>query len=259
LETHHHSKTEKKRWTHYIWEFVMLFLAVFAGFVAENLRENFVERKREKQYILSLVDDLEKDTAIIYRISRINIKMARGQDSLIELMNNRPDTGDVSKKAYRYYFIYTTNFPQVEFNERTMSQLLNAGNMRLIEDRSISDSIMAYSISTKYVKEQGKAYEEYFKKTLDLSSSVFDFTYARADLHEDFSVTPKISKLPPKLLTSDPVVLKKYAISLALSKAILQQYILNLKQIKDKAVALKALLRREYHLKDEKEEKPPGK
>jgi hypothetical protein len=30
--------TSRKKWTHYFWEFLMLFLAVFCGFLAENLR-----------------------------------------------------------------------------------------------------------------------------------------------------------------------------------------------------------------------------
>src|SRR5215213_11711783 len=39
MEVHHHSHTERKRWQHYLFEFFMLFLAVFAGFLAENWRK----------------------------------------------------------------------------------------------------------------------------------------------------------------------------------------------------------------------------
>ena len=42
MEVHHHSSpapggshTPRKKWTHYFWEFLMLFLAVFCGFLAE--------------------------------------------------------------------------------------------------------------------------------------------------------------------------------------------------------------------------------
>ena len=63
MEVHHHSHTERKKWTHYFWEFLMLFLAVFCGFLAENQREHFVERKREKEYIRSMIEDLKLDTS----------------------------------------------------------------------------------------------------------------------------------------------------------------------------------------------------
>ena len=44
MELHHHAHHEgKKNWKSYFWEFLMLFIAVFCGFLAENLREPFKE------------------------------------------------------------------------------------------------------------------------------------------------------------------------------------------------------------------------
>jgi len=247
METHHHQNTEKKKWNHYIWEFLMLFLAVFAGFIAENLRENFTERKRENKYIASLIDDLKKDTTLIDQVSRISLKLARGQDSLIDLLNDVRDTAGISQKAYHYYFAYTTRFVEVDFSQRTISQLLNAGNMRLIEKQGVSDSIMDYNLTTHYVEEQGKAYDEYFKKTLESSSSIFDFTYARINLDNNFNATPKMAMFSPKLLTADPSALKSYAIKLSLLKTILQGYVVTLVGAKQEAVALLRILNRNYH------------
>ena len=51
MEVHAHTHTERKKWTHFLWEFLMLFLAVFAGFLAENQREHYTEHKRGLQYI----------------------------------------------------------------------------------------------------------------------------------------------------------------------------------------------------------------
>ena len=61
MEVHHHSHTERKKWTHYLWEFLMLFLAVTLGFFVENQREHYVENKREKKYIQSFYEDLTAD------------------------------------------------------------------------------------------------------------------------------------------------------------------------------------------------------
>src|SRR5439155_1065169 len=75
MEVHAHTHTERKKWTHYLWEFLMLFLAVFCGFLAENQREHIVEQKREKQYIKSFCEDLAADETdlqtIIDRLSKI--------------------------------------------------------------------------------------------------------------------------------------------------------------------------------------------
>ena len=66
MEVHHpHHPTHKKKWTEYLLEFLMLFLAVFLGFIAENLREISVEKHRAKEYMHSLIEDLEADTSNI--------------------------------------------------------------------------------------------------------------------------------------------------------------------------------------------------
>lgn len=39
----------------------MLFLAVFLGFVAENEREHHVEKRKEKELIISFGNDLQKE------------------------------------------------------------------------------------------------------------------------------------------------------------------------------------------------------
>ena len=55
MEVHAHTHTERKKWIHYFWEFLMLFLAVFCGFLTENFREGQVEHHREKEYMASLM------------------------------------------------------------------------------------------------------------------------------------------------------------------------------------------------------------
>ena len=55
MEVHAHTHTARKKWTHYFWEFLMLFFAVFCGFLAENQREHLIEHKREKVYMVSML------------------------------------------------------------------------------------------------------------------------------------------------------------------------------------------------------------
>ena len=62
MEVHAHAHTARKKWTHYFWEFLMLFLAVFCGFLAEYQLEHKIEKTREKQLCPSLVEDLKNDT-----------------------------------------------------------------------------------------------------------------------------------------------------------------------------------------------------
>ena len=62
MEVHHHGHQEgKKTWKSYIWEFLMLFFAVFCGFLAEWRLEVMIENHREEEYIHSIVEDISAD------------------------------------------------------------------------------------------------------------------------------------------------------------------------------------------------------
>jgi hypothetical protein len=62
MEVHTHAHTERKKWTHYFWEFFMLFLAITLGFFVENQREHYVERQRAKEFAYNLLFDISTDT-----------------------------------------------------------------------------------------------------------------------------------------------------------------------------------------------------
>jgi len=55
MEVHAHTHTDRKKFTHYFWEFLMLFLAVSAGFYAENLREGIIHKEQVKTNMQSLL------------------------------------------------------------------------------------------------------------------------------------------------------------------------------------------------------------
>ncbi len=88
METHspHVHHNSGKKFSHYFYEFLMLFLAVFCGFLAENIRENSVERHREKEYILSMIEDLKTDTTNINIQAKSRSDRKQRLDSLSHLL-----------------------------------------------------------------------------------------------------------------------------------------------------------------------------
>src|SRR5436309_1232904 len=88
MEVHAHSQTVpiaigSKKFTHYLWEFLMLFLAVFCGFLAENIREHTVEHQRAKQFALSMLSDIKEDTAALNTAIGSGNKKIKAIDSLV--------------------------------------------------------------------------------------------------------------------------------------------------------------------------------
>ena len=88
METHK-IKSSRKTFYHYLFEFVMLFLAVTAGFFADNLREENVEHHRELKYMHTLVEDLKKDINEIDRIRPLRIAREDSIGTLISLLTKK--------------------------------------------------------------------------------------------------------------------------------------------------------------------------
>ncbi len=98
MEVHHHSHSslEKKNWKSYVWEFLMLFLAVFCGFLAEYYLEHRIEKEKGKQYVQSMIEDMKSDSAKIDKALSGIEKQKSGLDSLSLLFSEPP-------KSDKYY------------------------------------------------------------------------------------------------------------------------------------------------------------
>ena len=144
MEVHQHTHTPRKKWTHYFWEFLMLFLAVTLGFFVENQREHYIEAKRERQYIQSFYEDLTADERDLQ--SNINFLRAQAQqaDSLHALMKNIT-TKQPANLVYMYLRGVVRGTAGLLYpNDKTIVQLRNAGGMRVIKNKSVSDSMALY-------------------------------------------------------------------------------------------------------------------
>src|SRR5437773_1038348 len=119
MEIHHqhhhdHPQHKEKVWKHYALEFFMLFLAVSAGFFVENFRDHLVDRKHEKEYMQSLLNDLSTDITRIDSVIFRDTETKRQCDSLFMLLSLN-DYTDKSGSIYfnarqislRYFFYIT--------------------------------------------------------------------------------------------------------------------------------------------------------
>src|SRR3569623_500802 len=93
MEVHHHPHVEKKGFKEYFLEFVMIFLAVTLGFFAENIREHFVDKTHEKEYIHSFYEDLSNDERelpiLINSIERQQLQTADSLQAILPGMNSK--------------------------------------------------------------------------------------------------------------------------------------------------------------------------
>src|SRR6187431_353606 len=87
MEVHTHSHTPRKKWSHYFWEFLMLFFAVFCGFLAEYKLEHVIENQRERTLMRSLTEDLRSDEITLTNYFNWRTEINRDFDSLLLLLS----------------------------------------------------------------------------------------------------------------------------------------------------------------------------
>jgi hypothetical protein len=174
MEVHAHTHTERKKWTHYLWEFLMLFLAVTLGFFVENQREHYIEHQREEQFIKSLFNDIASDTANIVKVINTRTIKERMLDSISYMMNS-PNPAGFIKQIYPYAVLIGRTLPyRFVPNDGTMQQLKNSGALRLIRNRAVVDSIAKYDISVRNILGQYAVEENQIEHYRTAGAKIFD-------------------------------------------------------------------------------------
>ena len=129
MEVHAHAHTARKKWTHYFWEFLMLFLAVFCGFLAENQREHYIENQRAKKFAASIIEDLQGDTAEIHLNKKTIESFFQSSDRVLsELKKPRSFQNDTILQINGVSGLFEFNYfdPQMGNYE----QMKNSGSLR---------------------------------------------------------------------------------------------------------------------------------
>jgi len=247
MEVHAHSHTPRKKWTHYFWEFFMLFLAVTLGFFVENQREHLIEHRREKQFIKSYVEDLEADKVrLSFQIPLFQDKISK-IDTMVSLISGiSPKTG--SNRTY-LYFSDASWFYKFFPVDRTMQQLKNAGGMRLLRNITAVDSILAYDRETKFIQIhiETSLYKN-AQNLKDLEYKLYDFSLI-AGWGQGKSRSTLQYPVSASMLSYDAFLLSEYKNKLIDAQrdyASQYNYLFNLKS---RAERLIELLKKEYHLK----------
>jgi hypothetical protein len=140
METHAHDlhKAPGHGWKHYLFEFFMLFLAVFCGFLAENWREHLAEKQRATDLAHSFYDELKRDSA---SIQTVQIRRIRRDSALTYLKKYFRDSSVTNcSKAFGINFTYAFEIfsPYLfEPKDAILDQLKNSGSLRYFKSMEL--------------------------------------------------------------------------------------------------------------------------
>jgi len=245
VHKHPHHVTHKKKWAEYLLEFFMLFLAVFLGFIAENIREHKVERNREKEYLRSMFEDLKTDTSTINTFYNNADSAINKIDSLITLLR-RPDREKYGKTLYYFARVITTRLGRIVLTDRAFEEMKSSGSLRLINNEKLSDSISHYYAEQTRFKEQAELQIIRMTAYSELVTEIFDGAVFQQMLQRfPYKVNPPNSN--PPLLTNDPALINKLIGQLHYYSAIIVINSSFAKQKSEHTVNLIEMLKKEYN------------
>ena len=250
MEVHHHSHTERKKFTHYIWEFLMLFLAVFCGFLAENQREHMLENQRAKQYAILLYEDIKEDTSTIkYQMGVLNFVNPR-IDTFINLVQKyKPQ--EIPGGTWYYYGRFPGRYFNITFQDATIQQLKSSGGLRYFGNSSVANAVALYDQACRNLQSEISNENLHYLEVVKWRNQLFNIFLMNEvmDLNVPYREIDSFKKNPLPLLSLRKEDFIQYAnisqFRLTGNWFLYDRY----KNVLKKGESLLALLKKEYHLK----------
>ena len=157
MEVHHHSHTSRKKWTNYLWEFVMLFLAVFCGFLAEYQLEHKIEKERAEKYLRSMLLDVRTNIKNLDSLLLQDREIIDNHDSLVDWLLQDSATIDRSAFAKKMGAVWVRNFL---VRKETYEQMKSSGSLRYVGNIGFLTKMMDYERITNFAQYRNQEFEK---------------------------------------------------------------------------------------------------
>lgn len=249
MDVHHPSAEHygKKTWKNYFWEFAMLFLAVFCGYLAEDRLENKFERNREKKYMSGMLSDLITDTIMMEKTIVRAQQLSAGLDSLRKNLNSYDGSND--RDLYDKSFDYM-QWILPDFSDKTITQLRYSGNLRLIKDNEVAGEISDYWIGVNKIMRNSNEFIADLDKAEDNMIALFNRKYVTTKSFDPYYGLDNYDIDPlAVLMSTDRILINTYANRVGRLAEIAEHYIIPLlkNQLTD-ARQLVKMIKKEYNL-----------
>jgi hypothetical protein len=245
MEVHHHPNVEKKNLKEYFLEFLMIFLAVTLGFVAENMREHLSDSAKEKEYANSLVNNLKDDTLRMHNVIEENEYKLDKLTKFMSLSHRSLSDTVISKQFYNLAISSVGYYSLFQSNDATMLQLKNSGGLRFMRKGHVADSIAMYDTEISSLYAAGTLYTNATNLAILATHDVMDYSiFFDSSYYQNKTFTGK----PLPFLTYDPLVIKKLFNKIDFEIGATRNYLNNLHDRLPIAERLIAYLQRTYSL-----------
>jgi hypothetical protein len=255
MEVHHHPDLhhKKKHLKEYFLEFIMIFLAVSMGFVAENLREERIEHNKAKEFAISLIKDLENDNNFIKNSKKLRVWREKKLDSLSNMLSKPLIPLEYNNVYYFSQFLFNRlAFPS---NDATFQGMKSSGSMRYFKSLKLQSQIYGYYVINSYLKDDNNVIEENETEAYKITSQILKQEYFSEiiDMGNDsiaYGTETKRLNHPTPLLSDDQLLINQLSSLAFLERKRSQNFVLLASYLQQRGIDLIMSLKLEYNIKD---------
>lgn len=246
-------------WKKYIFEFLLLFLAVFLGFVAENTREDFAEKRQAIELAKSFYDELKNDSIAVAAKVEGRIKKEQAIEYMVSFFRDSSLTSSSKALSVNFIWAMTARTPII-FTPRTVvfEQLKSSGSLRYFKNQKLQKLIGDLSVAIDYLQARQEVENSTFYAYIEpIMTSHMDYDF-QFKLWEGDDIFDRLSAyensneyIPFHLSQQDKVDRQKYINVLGYyhTNNIKSTRLIPFKNYVEVNAATLAELRREYNLK----------
>ena len=180
MEVHHHGHVHAdKKWKEYLFQFLMLFLAITLGFFVENLREHYVEDQRAEALAKNLYKEIYTDSITVQQKLAVRNKKEQECAYFITYVKD----SSLTNLSPRFYHSFTWSFIQTtqllfDPNDGILNQLRNSGELRYFKSTMLQSQIGKLSVSITNLRNRNEkeySYVEFYLRPFTLKH--YDFSW----------------------------------------------------------------------------------
>ena len=184
MEVHHHAHTMRKKWSHYFWEFIMLFLAVFCGFLAEYQLEHKIERDRAKELAASFYSELKADSTAIQEVMNRRVRKDKALSYLRNYFRDSSLSNCSKTFALNFSYGYVMFSPSLfEPRDAILDQLKSSGSLRYFKNRDLQTLTGNLSVTIANLRKRNDYEWTFYHENL----------YPFLNLHNDMEFHDRLS------------------------------------------------------------------
>ena len=226
----------------------MLFAAGTLGFFAENVREHYVERHRERDYLAKIASDLRTDIEAMDKAVPIEQARLSAGTRAMELYDSRTYPAQTGE-FYYHSRVFMIRSAFVHTNSGFL-QVINSGGMRLISNPKLLEGIQSYELAVERYRGTQDLNDAQMADLRRFAGDVFDTRVFNSMLAPDRKTLDLLTyyRRPegnPPLMTTDEKIINRFMHSVFTCvnlEAIRQN---RLRDLRESAVALIAMLEKQ--------------